>query len=405
MATVLTNATLILPSGLTPGELRWEDGRLTEVGRVGHRGAAVVDAGGCYVGPGLIDLHVHGGGGADFMDGTAEAFSTVCRCHLRHGTTRLTPTSTVARRSDYRRFLELCAELYARDTGGARIVGAHLYGPFFARPARGCHPDRDFLPAGDPEARLLLDYHRLFPLTVTIAPELSNIDELVRRYITQGVRFNVGHSHATFAQVADAVAWGVSHVDHLFCAMSDRARLRQMQPYPMRGGVLEAALYFDQLTTEVIADGKHLAAELLQLAYKIKGPERLAVVTDAMRAVDQPDGDYVFGPHDSGEPVRKADGVGLTRDGTALASGVMGLDHAIRTLHFHAGIPLHDAVRMASLTPARILGLDRFYGSLEPGKAADVVVWDRSLQVQQVYLDGRRLWPPHCPADATPDTS
>ncbi|MCS7270812.1 MAG: N-acetylglucosamine-6-phosphate deacetylase [Gemmataceae bacterium] len=392
MATVLANATLILPEGLLSGDIRWQGDRLQEVGRVSHAEATVIDLAGAYVSPGLIDLHVHGGDGADFMDGTPAAFHTVCRCHLRHGTTRLTPTSTVARRHHYRRFLELCAVLKDQDTGGARIVGAHLYGPFFARPARGCHPDGEFLSADDPEALTLLNYHRRLPLTVTVAPELPGIEGLVRTFAPLGVRFNVGHSHATFEQVAAALQWGVRHVDHLFCAMSDRARLRQTQPYPMRGGVLEATLYFDQLTTEVIADGKHLAPELLQLACKIKGPQRLAVVTDAMRAVDQPDGEYVFGPQDAGEPVRKADGVGLTRDGSALASGVMGLDHAIRVLHLQAGIPLPQAIHMATLTPARILGVDDAFGSLQPGKRADLVVWNRHLQVEQVYVDGQRLW-------------
>src|SRR5205085_483126 len=117
------------------------------------------------------------------------------------------------------------------------------------------------------------------------------------------------------------VSWGVRHVDHLFCAMSDRARLRQAQTFPMRAGLMEATLYFDELTTEVIADGKHLSPELLRLAYKVKGPDRLALVTDAMRAVDRPDGEYWFGAEGSGERVRKLDGVGVTLDGAALASG------------------------------------------------------------------------------------
>src|SRR6266853_61095 len=121
---------------------------------------------------------------------------------------------------------------------------------------------------------------------------------------------------------AQAFGWGVRHIDHLFCAMSDRARLRACQTYPMRGGVLEATLYFDELTTEVIADGKHLNPELLQLAYKIKGPERLALVTDCNRALDMPDGPYIFGPLDGGEPIMRHDGVGVMPDGLALASGV-----------------------------------------------------------------------------------
>src|SRR5438132_9206837 len=148
--------------------------------------------------------------------------------------------------------------------------------------------------------------------------------------------------------MAAARDWGVRHVDHLFCAMSDRARLRQSQPYPMRGGVLEATLFFDELSTEVIADGKHLQRELLQLAYKIKGPDRLALVTDCNRALDMPDGDYLFGPADGGEPIVRRDGVGLMPGGTALASSVMGMDHCVRTFHRLTGCSLVETTRMAT---------------------------------------------------------
>src|SRR5262249_25025445 len=149
----------------------------------------------------------------------------------------------------------------------------------------------------------------------------------VRACRERGIRCNAGHSWATFEQVQAAVGWGLRHVDHLFCAMSDRARLRLTQPFPMRGGLLEAALYFDDLTTEVIADGKHLGGALLALGYKVKGPDRLALVTDANRAVDMPDGEYIFGPLDGGERIVRRDGVGIMPDGQSLASGVMGMDH------------------------------------------------------------------------------
>src|SRR5207244_9592549 len=139
-------------------------------------------------------------------------------------------------------------------------------------------------------------------LTATVAPELPGAESFVRACAAHGIRTNVGHSHATFDETAAAVGWGARHVDHLFCAMSDRARLRQTQTFPMRGGVLEATLYFDELTTEVIADGKHLTRELLLLALKIKGPDKLALVTDCNRALDMPEGQYLFGPLDGGQP-------------------------------------------------------------------------------------------------------
>ena len=224
-------------------------------------------------------------------------------------------------------------------------------------------------------------------VTATVAPELPGAEGFVRACRTKGVRCNTGHSHATFEQMESAVGWGVRHIDHLFCAMSDRARLRQTQTYPMRGGVMEATLYFDELTTEIIADGKHLQRELLLLAYKIKGPERLALVSDCSRALDMPDGPYVIGPLDGGEPIQKADGVGLLPSGTALASSVVGLDHCVRTFHRLTGVPLEVVVRMASLTPARIAGWDHEIGSIAPGKRADLVVLDRELNVRQVYRE------------------
>src|SRR5262249_35989987 len=172
--------------------------------------------------------------------------------------------------------------------------------------------------------------------------------------------------------------------------MSDRARLRQSQTYPMRGGLLEATLYFAELTPEVISDGKPLAPELLRLAHKCKGPDRLALVTDSSRALDMPDGEYLFGPLDGGEPILKKDGVGVMPDGKALASGVVGMDQLVRTMLRATGAPLPQVSRMATRTPARIAGLaDR--GSLEVGQLADLVVLDAELAGQAVYVAGERV--------------
>lgn len=349
--------------------------------------AGAMDLGGDYLSPGFIDLHVHGGDGSDFMDLTAEAFATVCRCHARHGTTALTPTSSVAHAADYERFLTLCAQGRGRSNGGAAILGGHLYGPYFRREARGCHPDADFLTPGNE----FLEHAGAGLVTLTVAPELPGAMGLIKQAQDRGLLVTAGHSYATFDQMQEAVEKGVRHVDHLFCAMSDRARLRLEQTFPMRAGVMESTLYFDELTTEVIADGQHLSAGLLKLAYKVKGPDRLALVTDAMRAVDLPDGEYWFGPTGTGERVRRVSDVGVTLDGKALASGVMGMDHAIRTFHRLTGAPLQETIRMATLTPARILGIDAERGSLAVGKIADLVILSQDLQVRDVYLAGERF--------------
>jgi N-acetylglucosamine-6-phosphate deacetylase len=388
--TLFRNGTVILEDrALERGEVEVVAGRIEAVRESPGPadGAHFIDLqGGCLV-PGYVDLHVHGGAGADFMDGTDDAFRTVCRAHARHGTTSLLPTTTVARHEQHLAFLDVCRRMKRDGTGGARVLGAHFYGPYFAPEARGCHPAAALRPPSADEYRQYLAYADCVT-TATVAPELPGAREFVLACRAHGIRCNAGHSYATFDQMLDAFAWGVRHVDHLFCAMSDRARLRQSQTYPMRGGVMEATLYLDGLTTEVIADGKHLRRELLLLAHKVKGPDRLALVTDCNRALDMPDGEYVFGPRDGGEPILRRDGVGLMPDVKALASGVVGMDECVRTFRRLTGVPLVEAVRMATLTPARIAGRDHDLGSIAPGKRADLLILDRELNVRAVFVDG-----------------
>lgn len=380
------NARVVLSDRVLPSA-----GVVVEGGRIADIGAHIRDGedlGGKYLAPGFVDVHVHGGDGADFMDGTAEAFRTVCQCHLRHGTTSLTPTSTVATFAEYLKFLELCSELRGTNTGGARVLGAHLYGPYFHPAAKGCHPNDEFLTPNVEQDEQLLAFADRSLVTLTVAPETPGTERLARSAAARGLLVTCGHSYATFGQVEESLAWGVSHVDHLFCAMSDRARLRPAQAFPMRAGVMEATLHFDELTTEVIADGWHLSDDLLRFAFKIKGPDRMALVTDSMRAVDMPDGEYWFGPTGTGERIRRKGDVGVTLDGTALASSVVGMDHCIRTMLRATSAPLADVIRMATLTPARILKLDAEIGSLEVGKRADLVLLGETFHVERVYLNG-----------------
>lgn len=384
--------TAVLADRLLEGaEVVVEDGCIAAINEKPTPGTSAIDLDGGYLAPGFVDLHVHGGDGSDFMDGTPEAFRAACRSHARHGTTSLLPTCTVARHDQHLRFLGLCQQFKKEDTGGARVLGAHFYGPYFAYEARGAHPAAGIRPPVAQEYNQYLELADAI-ITATVAPELPGAEDFVRACRAKGVRVTTGHSHATFEQMAAAVQWGVQHIDHIFCAMSDRARLRQTQTYPMRGGVMEATLYFDELTTEIIADGKHLQRELLLLAYKCKGPDRLALVSDCNRALDMPDGPYLIGPLDGGEPMIKSDGVGLLPSGEALASSVVGMDHCVRTFHALTGVPLEVVVRMASLTPARIAGRDSDLGSIAIGKRADLLVLDRELNVRTVYRDGHRIW-------------
>jgi N-acetylglucosamine-6-phosphate deacetylase len=386
---------IVFPDRTARGGIVVREGRIAELLDAASTlppDATVIDAGEGYVSPGFVDLHVHGGAGGDFMDGTAESFRLALQAHARHGTTRMAVTTTVARHEQILATLELARGFRASpEPNGARVMGAHFYGPYFRKEAKGAHPGAAIRPPVEREYSQYLEYADDL-VTATVAPELPGAKEFALACRDKGVRTNVGHSWATFAQMTEAVGWGVRHVDHLFCAMSDKSKLRLFQMYPMQGGVLEATLYFDELTTEVIADGKHLDAGLLQLALKFKGPDRLALVTDCSRALDMPDErEYLIGPRDGGEPFIKRDGVGMLPDGSALASSVSGMDHMVRTFQRLTGRPLYEVIRMASLTPARIAGRENEMGSLEPGKRADVLVLDRDLDVERVFIDGSEL--------------
>ncbi len=392
MQTTFINGTVILPDRLLSDHVVVvHDGIIVEIRATIPTAAKQVDLRGNFLSPGWVDLHVHGGGGSDFMDLTPDAFRTVCQTHARHGTTSLSPTSTVATQAEYEEFLRLCLSFLGQPTGGARVVGAHLYGPYFLPAAKGCHPTAEFLRPDQSQVPIDARYDATFPLTVTLAPELPGAIELIRESVARGARVNIGHSYATLEQVENAVNAGARHVDHLFCAMSDRARLRLTQAFPMRAGVAEATLMMDQLTTEVIADGSHLADSLLRVAYQLKGAERLALVTDTMRAVDCPDGEYWFGPVNTGERIRRLGDVGVTMKGDALASAVMGMDHAVRTMARATRASLPEVIRMASLTPATILGLESDLGSIAVGKVADFCVLNPELQLQAVYVDGELI--------------
>jgi len=340
---------------------------------------------GDYIAPGFIDIHVHGGDGADYMDGTAEAVRTANRCHLARGTTTIFPTTTTGSPAQIERMLAACAEVRATWTpvNGARIAGVHFYGPYFAETKVGCH-SRDG--RRDPDRA---EYQAAFATGLiriaTCAAELPGAVEFYRYARRKNCLITCGHSEASWADMARGFAAGLRHVDHFWCAMSSVASLRQRHGTPMQAGMEQFVLATPEMSTEVIADGEHLSPELLTFAYKMIGPERLCLVTDANRATGLPPGRYRFGPEEDGSWFESNGKVGFV-PGEGLASSVVGLDHMVRVMHKATGAPLHEVVRMATLTPAERTGIAGEAGSLAPGKRADILVLDRKMNVQRVFI-------------------
>jgi len=389
---VVDNGTLVLPDALVPeGRVICVDGLIAARGRRVPRpaGARVVDARGGFIAPGFVDIHVHGGAGADFMDGTPAAVRTVLAAHARHGTTTLFPTTTVGRREQIDAALAACREVQAEwgPASGARIAGVHLYGPYFAPGKTGCHAANT---RRDPQPREYAAWLRGGLVKIaTCAAELPGAVAFCRAARRAGCLVTCGHSNASWAELTAAFAAGLRHVDHFWCAMSSVTSLRSRFGTPMQAGMEQFVLAEPEMSTEVIADGCHLAPELLAFALAMKGAGRLCLVTDASRALDMPPGRYRFGPADDG-PWFESDGQ-VGRTGGSLASSVAGMDRMLRGMVRYGGAPLPEAVRMASLTPAERTGIAGNTGSLDPGKQADIVVLSRRLSVRQTILAGR-VW-------------
>lgn len=392
---LFTNGTLILPDRLVEkGELLVEEGLIQDVGPQRQRSSFLgqkIDLRGAYLAPGFVDIHVHGGGGADFMDGTADAVRTANRCHARHGTTTIFPTTTTGTPKQISRMISACEEVYRTWTphAGARIGGIHLYGPYFAEDKVGCHS-----PAGrrNPDASEYREHFSSGLIRIaTCAAELPGAVDFYKYAKRQGCLVTCGHSNSNWSEMEAAYKAGMRHVDHFWCAMSSVASLRSRFGTPMQASMEQFVLAHPEMSTEVIADGYHLAPELLRFAFQMKGPERLCLVTDSLRAVDCPPGEYRFGPLSDGPLVISDGHVGRTLDGTALASSASGMDHMLRTMYAATKAPLPQLVRMASLTPAERTGIAATCGSLSVGKQADLVVLNRSLSVKATYIAGEKL--------------
>jgi len=380
---------VILPDRiLANGFVVCEGGRIAAVGRRVPRGVHTVE--GAYIAPGYVDLHVHGGEGADYMDGTADAVRTANRAHLKRGTTSIFPTTTTGSTEELDSMLTACDAVRKSWSveDGARIAGVHYYGPYFAADKVGCHSREG---CRDPRAD---EYERFFAMDLiriaTCAAELPGAEDFYRAARRRGCLVTCGHSNSTWREMARAYQAGVRHVDHFWCAMSSVSSLREKYGTPMQGSMEQFVLAHKEMSTEVIADGCHLAPELLNFAYEMKGADRLCLVTDANRAVGLPPGRYRFGPQQTGSWFESDGKVGFV-PGMGLASSVVGLDTMVRIMKSATNATLPEVVRMASLTPARRAGIARQVGSLQVGRRADVLVLNRRLEIQRIFVGGREF--------------
>ncbi len=381
--TAIVNGRIVLPDAVVENRALVVQGqKITGVAPVDNLppDAEIVDAGGRYVAPGLIDIHIHGALGHTFNEPTAGAFATITETLARRGVTSLLATTSTAPIEDLVRSLEFCRGWMSAGRPGAQVLGMHIEGPYFCPEQSGAQDPKHLRTPDDGSPDVLLAYADVIKI-LTFAPELPGALPLTRRLAALGITPAAGHSCATDADFLAAREAGLRHVIHIW---SGQSTTRREGPW-RKPGLLEATLTYDGFTAEMIADNKHLPATLMKLAYKCLGPDRLCIVSDATSGAGLPQGARFRMGHMEYEVW---DGVGMMLDRSAFAGSATLLNQMLSVLTGVVGIPVPEAVRMASLTPARIIGIDRQKGSLEPGKDADIAVFNPDFTAWKVMIGG-----------------
>lgn len=379
MLTQIINGHILTPGGwLKDGSILLCDDRIVEVTNsdLAVIGAKVVDARGMYIVPGFVAMNIHGAAGHDFKEGTEEAFRKAVAAHQRYGATTIFPTISSSPFSTIRQCAEVCERLMTEP--GSPILGLHIEGPYL-NPKMAGAMFSDVVKNPDPE-----EYRSLIEETKCVrrwdaSPELPGAMEFARYLKEKGILVSITHTEAEFDLIREAYNIGFSHVAHFYNAMPGFHKRREYK----YEGTVESVYLMDGMTVEVIADGRHLPSTILRLVYKLKGVECTCLVTDAL-AYAANDGKQ---PDDSRIVIDN--GVCKLADHSALVGSIATSDQLIRTMVEKAKLPLEDAIRMASETPARLMGVYDRVGSLQKGKDADVLIIDRKLNVRQVWCKGQ----------------
>lgn len=338
----------------------------------------VLDAGGAYVLPGAIDLHVHGGGGRDFMETTEEAFLEAIAAHRRHGTTAIAPTLSSSTNRMIDDAATTCDRLMADPMNG--IIGLHLEGPYFNIKKAGAQMPDIIRPINPDEYKDLVGRHSSIRRW-DAAPELEGSEEFGHYLRQKGVVVSIAHTAATPADVDRAYEAGFNHATHFYNAMTQQ---HKEGIYSVAGAV-EAIYGNDGITVEIIGDGIHVPPTTMKMVWHNKGVERTALITDAL-AVAASDSTQAFD-----ERVTIENGVCILSDHSAIAGSIATMDRVIKVAVTEAGIPLEDVSRMASEIPARIMGVYDRKGSIERGKDADIILMDSNLDLRGVIQMGREI--------------
>ncbi|VBB48559.1 N-acetylglucosamine-6-phosphate deacetylase [uncultured Paludibacter sp.] len=389
---IIINAKVIFPDSIKEGFcIVCENGKITNIETISklqfNDNDQIIDAKKKYLSPGFIDIHTHGGGGFDFMDGTVEAYLRAAETHIKYGTTSLLPTTLTSTTEELMNTFAVYKEAVKQNKKGASFLGLHLEGPYFSYNQRGAQ-DPKYLRNPKPE-----EYNRILEASSDIvrwslAPELEGALEFGEILQKRNILPSIAHSDAIYEEVLKAYEKGFTHITHLYSGMSTITRKNAFR----YAGVVESAYLIDDMTVEIIADGVHLPKSLLQFVYKFKGADKTALCTDSMRGAGMPDGKSILGSIKNGQEVIIEDGVAKLPDRTAFAGSVATADRLVRTMVMIAEIPLVDAIKMITATPAKIMNIHTHKGFIEIGKDADLVIFDKNINVTHTIIEGNVIY-------------
>ena len=346
-----------------------------------------IDAKGLYVSAGFVDMHLHGAAGHEFLDGTVEAYQGISAAVAQHGTTAIAPTITSSSLESMKLAIEKFEQALDAGVPGAKLLGIHLEGPYFAESQKGAQDARyirDFDPAEYEQIVAMTDHL----LSWTAAPERKGAEAFGKFMREHGILACIGHSDANCKTAHKAFENGFTHVTHLYSCTSTVHRINAFR----HAGIIEEAYLNDDMTVEIIADGCHLPDDLLRLVYKLKGPDKVALVTDSMRAAGMPEGSEMqLGDYGNGITVIIEDGVAKLSDRSAFAGSIAYGDRLVRNMVNMAGVPVALAVKMASENPAKFLRVENV-GKLAPGYFADVTLFDKDIDIKMTMVNGKEVY-------------
>jgi N-acetylglucosamine-6-phosphate deacetylase len=349
--------------------------------------AKIIDCKNLYLSPGFIDIHTHGSGGYDYMDGTFSSFIGAAKAHLRFGATTILPTTLASSDEDLFQTIDIFRQVNKQPIEMPHMPGLHLEGPYFCPEQKGAMESRYLKIPRDDHYHRIVDYAQGAIKRWSLAPELPGALEMVDALLSSGIKFSAGHTNATYEQMSEAFDHGITHLTHFYSAMSTITRKDGFRVL----GVVESGYLINGLTLEIIADGMHLPPALLCLIFQSKAHDQICSCTDSMRAAGMGPGPSILGPINGGQEVVVEEGIAKMPDRSCFAGSVATCDRLVRTLMEHVGLSLWEAVRSASLLPARFMGLEAQTGSIALGKQADLLVFDDRINIYHIYVSGNEV--------------